>query len=299
MATPKSGGHVRIHVVAEETGVPETTLRAWERRYGIPIPDRTASGYRLYGRKEIDQVLAMRRLCDGGISASDAARQVHAAPVRPEEPNDGAAAARHAILDAVTKFDIDALERSLQQTLFFGDPLAILENIVEPVLFEIGTRWHRGELTVGQEHFASQRFGMLLRDLMRLASVDDAAPRVVLAGFEDDDHELGLLSLATRFGHWGYRPIFLGARTPPNAVRIATKAVSAAIVALSVTLTPERGRARELIDEYAAACGKTPWMVGGSGLAAIADLVRAAGGQVDPAHPKKLRAMLEGFRKKK
>ena len=42
-------GPYRIHVVAEMTGIPAATLRAWERRYGIPSPERTASGYRLYG----------------------------------------------------------------------------------------------------------------------------------------------------------------------------------------------------------------------------------------------------------
>ncbi len=67
-------GPYRIAAVAELTGVPETTLRAWERRYGIPRPDRTASGYRLYDADDIGRVREMRRLCSEGIAAAEAAK---------------------------------------------------------------------------------------------------------------------------------------------------------------------------------------------------------------------------------
>lgn len=39
---------VTIKRAAELTGVPEHTLRAWERRYGLVAPARTDGGYRLY-----------------------------------------------------------------------------------------------------------------------------------------------------------------------------------------------------------------------------------------------------------
>ena len=43
----------RIRAVAELTGVSTATLRAWERRYGVPTPSRTASAYRLYGDEDV------------------------------------------------------------------------------------------------------------------------------------------------------------------------------------------------------------------------------------------------------
>ena len=178
--------------------------------------------------------------------------------------------------------------------MFLGSPIPILERVVNPVLVEIGERWHDGELTIAQEHFASQRLGMLMRDLLRLVPVDQHAPRVVLGAFAEDDHELGLLALAIHLANWGFRPVFLGARTPANAVRIAVEAVDAVIVALSVTVAPGRARARELVQEYAAAAGETPWLVGGTGLASIRELVEEAGGLADPGEPNKLRALLDG-----
>ncbi|HEX5661471.1 MAG TPA: MerR family transcriptional regulator [Polyangiales bacterium] len=66
----------RIHWVAEQTGVPEATLRAWERRYSVPTPARTPSGYRVYSKQDVDAVKRMRELCDSGMSASEAAQVI-------------------------------------------------------------------------------------------------------------------------------------------------------------------------------------------------------------------------------
>ena len=43
----------RIQTVSQMTGIPAATLRAWERRYGFPEPERTQSSYRLYSEQDI------------------------------------------------------------------------------------------------------------------------------------------------------------------------------------------------------------------------------------------------------
>ena len=290
-------GPFRIHVVAEMTGIPEPTLRAGERRYGIPAPERTASGYRLYNLREVEQVRAMRAACDGGMSAAEAARSARAErdgrEVTGTPPNqDAFESAQRGLIDAVERFDDVALEARLRQITFMGPSTILLDRIITPTLHEIGRRWHAGELSIAQEHLASQRIGKLLRDLMQLATSANGGARVVLGAFADDEHELGLLGLGLRLSTWGYRPIFLGARTPPGAIRNAVVAGSPSLVALSVTQTPSLARARELVEEYAIACGRVSWLVGGAGMAPIADLVRAHGGLVDPVDPSALRAMI-------
>ncbi|MFN3334677.1 MAG: MerR family DNA-binding transcriptional regulator, partial [Caldilinea sp.] len=39
-----------LKAVVQETGLKADTLRAWERRYGVPTPQRTDSGHRLYSQ---------------------------------------------------------------------------------------------------------------------------------------------------------------------------------------------------------------------------------------------------------
>lgn len=290
----------RIATVAERTGVPEPTLRAWERRYGIPAPPRSASGYRRYGEADIALVLEMRRLCEGGMAASDAARLLTARAVttgtgdaRAGEPIfDPYAASVRAIVDAVERFDDAGLDAALRPLLMLGPGSETFERTLRPALSLIGDKWHAGELSVAQEHFASQRIETLLRDLLQLAPGASSSSRVVLAAFADDEHELGLLGAALHFSEWGYRPVMLGARTPPSAVRGAVEALSPALVALSVTVAPTRVRARELVDEYRAAAGDVPIVVGGGGVAAIADLLTKLGLHVAPDDPVALRRLV-------
>jgi DNA-binding transcriptional MerR regulator len=282
-------GRYRIATVAELTGVSEPTLRAWERRYGIPCPERTPAGYRLYGDEDIRLVKEMRRLSEEGIAVAEAARVLlsrssHSSPgvdaAAVDPTRSGFELAVDALLDAVDRFDDVALDEQLRRLLFLGSAIELLDRVLAPALKAVGERWHAGELSVAQEHLASQKVGTVMRNLARLLPGADAEDGAVLACFADEDHELGLLGVAIRVSDWGLRPLFLGARTPPSALRSAVEAASPKFVALSVTMTPARPRARELVDDYAAACGGVPWVVGGSGADPIGDLIEKRGGLV-------------------
>src|SRR5512138_3298292 len=45
-----------LKVVLKETGIAADTLRAWERRYGLPLPQRTAGGHRMYSQYDIETI---------------------------------------------------------------------------------------------------------------------------------------------------------------------------------------------------------------------------------------------------
>ena len=53
-------------------GVPTATLRAWEERYGVVVPDRGDGTQRLYSREEVERLRFIKRQIDSGLSAADA-----------------------------------------------------------------------------------------------------------------------------------------------------------------------------------------------------------------------------------
>ena len=61
-----------IRVVSAETGVNAITLRAWERRYGLITPKRTAKGHRLYTEQDILLIRKVVALLNRGIPISQA-----------------------------------------------------------------------------------------------------------------------------------------------------------------------------------------------------------------------------------
>ena len=56
------------------TGIAEETLKTWERRYGVPKPQRSETGWRQYTDEDLALIRRMAQLLDSGMSASNAAR---------------------------------------------------------------------------------------------------------------------------------------------------------------------------------------------------------------------------------
>lgn len=63
-----------ISAVAKMLGVPVATLRTWEDRYSMVIPERTASRHRLFTRDQVEQLRFVKARMDEGAGAADAHR---------------------------------------------------------------------------------------------------------------------------------------------------------------------------------------------------------------------------------
>ena len=287
----------RIRTVSQLTGVSTATLRAWERRYGVPTPARTASAYRLYSEADVALIKRMSDLVKQGVAAAEAARAVLATSERALPASAGELdpfeSACERIVDATVRFDPDALELEAKRVLALGSGLVIFDRVLGPALRRIGELWHGGVITIAQEHLASQVVLGTLIDLLRLSQPTDSSRRVALACFADEDHVLGLYGAALRFASWGFRTMILGARTPPSAIARVVQSLDPDVVALSVTIPPLPSRGRELIDAYADACPWTPWIVGGDAIAGLRPWVEARGGLVGDADPQDLRRAID------
>lgn len=274
----------RIQAVSKMCGVSTATLRAWERRYGVPSPARTASAYRLYSDEDVALIKRMRDFVENGMAAAEAARAVlearGAAPPTAASDGDAFTDARDRIVEATVRFDPEGLEAEVNKALSLGPAVAIFERALGPALERIGDLWHAGKVTVAQEHLASQILGATLLHLLRLAQPAESTRRVLLAGFADEDHVLGLFGVGLRFCSWGFRAVLLGPRTPPAAVARAVASLAPEVVALTVSMAPEPPRARELVDAYADACRGTVWLVGGHGSEVLRPFVEERGGLV-------------------
>lgn len=276
-------GKYRIQAVAEMTGIPAATLRAWERRYGIPSPERTNASYRLYSPDDVELIRRLRELCESGMAPAEAAKvvqQMSTEEVAPPPDADPFAAAVESIVRAVERFDPRELDISLRRVMFLGSATTVYERVLAPAMKVIGQRWHEGTMSIAQEHMATEALGSVARDMLRLIQPEHETRQVLLACFADEEHNLPLYGVAFRTVAWGYRPVVLGVRTPPSAIRHAVESLEPVLVGLSVTVAPPAYRARELLEQYADACRDTAWAVGGGGAESLKDLIEPLGGMV-------------------
>ena len=274
-------GPFRIQAAAELCRIPATTLRAWERRYGIPTPRRTASAYRLYTMEDVERLVRMRDLVEQGVAPAEAARVVlgsqTAVSTDEPAPMDGLELAQERILAAMHRWDALAIDTELTRLSMLLDAQTLYEKVVSPMVAEVGRRWERGEVSIAQEHLLSERLEVAVRASLRALERREG-PLVLLACVDSEQHVLGMLGAALRFASSGARTVTLGAMTPPLAVGEAVRNMSPRMVGLSVSVPP--AGARSLFKAYGKACGTTPWVVGGAATDSVRNAVEAAGGIV-------------------
>jgi DNA-binding transcriptional MerR regulator len=222
-------GALRIGEFARRVGVSPELLRAWEARYGLLQPIRSDGGFRLYTAQDADRVVRMKRGLDEGLSAAEAARRA-LAQARPAEGLLDDAQGR--LLSAVCAYDEAALHAVLDEA-FAGFALeTVLRELILPALREVGAQWERGELEIGQEHFASNLVRERLLGLGRVWG-RGGGPLAILACAPGERHDIGLIAFGLLLRSHGWRILFLGADTPLSTLSqaIATTAPRLVVVA--------------------------------------------------------------------
>lgn len=203
-----------VNEVEERTKVPASTLRQWERRYGFPMPARSASGYRLYSDHDIEQIGSMRHYIDDGVPASRAAAIVKNTNKENLANPKPTVELAHAFVEALTQLDEARADQVLSEGHALHTVETVLLEIIKPALVSLGMRWHNGEINSTTEHYASSYIYGKLRGLFSLAANIPSAPIIIIACAPNDQHELGALMLAIFMRRNGYRVYYLGANTP-------------------------------------------------------------------------------------
>jgi len=115
---PLNGGGVAalfpIRVVARLTGINPVTIRAWERRYRLVLPERTPGGHRLYSRADVELLRAASRLVEQGVSISRATLLLDE-PIRRRESRDGRLVGR--FLERLRALDDDGMSAIFEASL--------------------------------------------------------------------------------------------------------------------------------------------------------------------------------------
>ena len=227
-------GRVRIGELSRRTGVSPDLLRAWEQRYGLLDPSRSAGGFRLYSREDEGRVRAMTASMAQGLSASEAAARAVAAAgeiAPPDRPLVGELAA--ALERSLDLFDVEGANAAFDRLLANVAVETLLQDVLLPFLHRLGDRWQRGEVSVAQEHFASNLVRGWLLGLARTS--EGSGPTVVLACPPGEEHDLPLIMYGIVAGRRGRRVVFLGADTPIETLRDVVATTRPAAVVLAAT----------------------------------------------------------------
>ena len=244
--------------VARETGVPADTFRAWERRYGMPRPQRTPGGHRLYSERDVAIIRWLRDRTDEGVNISHAVllltNTLDVPAITMPAGNDAARALGQLIdeiVQALTNFDSMRADQILSEAFSIYPFEQVLLELVQPAMVDIGERWHRGEINVVVEHFATQFVRRKLAGLLSIFEGGAHRATVVVGCAPGELHDLGALLSALFLVRRGWHVIYLGPQVPLFDLLETVRSLKPNMVCLSAS-TMET--ALELIP---VACGLT------------------------------------------
>jgi len=268
MDPPESSPLLRIGELSRRLGVSDHVLRAWEARYGLLQPVRSAGGFRLYSEADALRVRRMQAHLADGLSAAEAARAVLGQDSRADGRPAGTdrvptteSELSGALRQALDTFDEPAAQAVLDRLLSDLSLTAVLRDVVLPYLTELGERWERGTASVAQEHFATNVIRGRLAGLAR-GWGNGHGPRAVLACPPGELHDLALMVFGIVLHRSGWRIDYLGMDTPLAELTRTVDARRPALVVVAATLPETLG---PLAAQLTALAQRAPLALAGAG----------------------------------
>lgn len=238
-----------LKAVLRETGLAADTLRAWERRYGLPTPQRTAGGHRLYSQYDIETIKWLIGRQAEGLSISRAVDRWNELIASGTDPLAESFSTNMIVpanfsndttldnirvewIAACLNFSETHAEQALNKAFSISPVESVCIEVLQKGMSEIGALWYENRASVQQEHFAS---GLAMRrlDALLSASPPPTRPQTVLVGCPPDEwHTFTPLLLSLLLRRRGMNVIYLGANVPGDRFAETALKVKANLVIL-------------------------------------------------------------------
>lgn len=270
-----------IKAVAQMVGLLPVTLRAWERRYGLPTPSRGGQGYRLYSEHDVQTLRWLKSQIDAGMNIGQAARklfQLRESGIDPAANEMGFMERtlsmenlKEAVFRSIKRLNEKAAVESLRQAISVYPVEQVFRDLIEPVMIDIGEGWRKKELPVGTEHFATNFFREQIMSILSVTPQPFRNGPIVAACLPGEQHELGILMLVVLLRMHGWNVVYLGANLSFERLEEVLLPIRPRLILFSAT-TAEAAEQRKTIPEL---ISKLPLpaphvILGGKGFAGFA-----------------------------
>jgi len=235
-----------LKVVLKETGLAADTLRAWERRYGLPTPGRSAGGHRLYSQRDIEIIKWLMARQAEGLSISRAVdlwnEQISSGtdlladfvpPGLNYSKSDALESYRSEWISACMAFNEYLAEKVLNQAFGIFPLETVCTEVLQRGLSELGDMWYRNEATVQQEHFTAALAQRKLDTLIAATPLPVHPQMIIMGGTPGEDHYFSLVLMTLLMRRHGFPVIYLGANVPLMQFDETLTLVKPALIVLS------------------------------------------------------------------
>jgi MerR family transcriptional regulator, light-induced transcriptional regulator len=251
------------------SGIKAHTLRIWEKRYQLLIPERSETNIRTYGTSQLTLLLNISLLKDHGVKISEIAKyslkEIEEKVLAISEQKLSYPDQVQALTIAMLELNEDKFEEILTENIAeFGFENTML-FIIYPFLIKIGILWITGSVGPAQEHFMSS----LIRQKL-IVAIDSLQKRlaanhktIVLFLPDGEYHEIGLLFANYLFKSKGHKTVYLGQSLPTEDLYYVVDLYKADFVFTAITSSPNSDKIQCYIDTMAEKLGNTSAFITG------------------------------------
>ncbi|MEG0862100.1 MAG: MerR family transcriptional regulator [Pseudomonas sp.] len=131
-----------IREVTRLTGVNPVTLRAWERRYGLVIPQRTGKGHRLYSEEHVQRIRQILRWLNHGVAVGQVKGLLDSTASEPATSTGNEwTLLRQNLVEAIANLAEPSLDQQLNQAMALYPAATLCEQLLMPLLKALELRW--------------------------------------------------------------------------------------------------------------------------------------------------------------
>ncbi|MEU0036885.1 MerR family transcriptional regulator [Streptomyces sp. NPDC006333] len=257
-AARPAGTGVTTGALARRLGVSPTTLRSWDRRYGVGPAVRSDGRHRRWTPQDVAMLEEMCRLTSAGVPPAEAARTARKGAERmPPGPDLSEEAGRpgrrrsqaagalplgdvrqecRGLARAAVRLDAPAMDDQLASLVERHGLVVAWDEVMVPTLHAVGRKWESsGDRYVEVEHLLSWHISRTLHRATEPARPDASATGpgpVVLACVPGEEHSLPLQALHAGLAELGLPARMFGAAVPTEALTAAVRRLGPTAVVL-------------------------------------------------------------------
>lgn len=249
MTTMNTPTQFPIRTLVNKTQVGSSTLRAWERRYGLLTPSRTPKGHRLYSEADVKKV---RRICDlinDGHSLAVIkdllAEEKNSTDIEWPLPETKTNHFWHSnienTLQAIKDLSIERIDSIFNEAIALYPIELVIHHLLEPVLEKTGKLWLESPKTgIAQEHFYTTWLKSRLSARFQHSYAQARGEKIICACVPGCEHEIGLMLFALAALARGYQVHYFGPNLPLDQLNYIQSKIQAKALVLSIHKVREK-----------------------------------------------------------
>jgi len=136
----------------------------------------------------------------------------------------------------------------LEQAAFSLSRSSLIDQLVLPLMTEVGRRWETGAFRVAHEHLASSAVRSLLGRMLTGSAQSESAPLLISTTLARQIHEIGALATAVAAATEGWNVTYLGPNLPAEEILAAVTRQRPRVLALSIVYPGDDPRLAEELE---------------------------------------------------